>query len=197
MSWQKIQDKKADLSKKIADKNAQLHKHQDALSKEQEIQRKKLVDADKKREREQLDHHRKITYELQNQNTIKRSLTSNPQMLKKQEKYDAFISHATEDKEEFVRPLARALEQAGFKIWYDEFALKIGDSLRRSIDRGLSQSKYGIVILSDAFLRKTGLNMNLMGLLLERWQEKKWFYQYGTKFQKMKLYHTVLLWLTR
>ena len=77
-----------------------------------------------KRETEQLDHHRKITYELQNQNTIKRSLTSNPQMLKKQEKYDAFISHATEDKEEFVRPLARALEQAGFKIWYDEFALK-------------------------------------------------------------------------
>lgn len=161
----KIQAKKADLSNKIADKNAQLHKHQDALSKEQERQRKKLVDADKMREREQLDHHRKITQELRNQNTITRSLTSSPQVLKKQEKYDAFISHATEDKEEFVRPLARALAQAGFKIWYDEFALKIGDSLRRSIDRGLSQSKYGIVILSDAFFKKNWPQYELDGLI--------------------------------
>lgn len=160
-----IQVKKADLSKKIADKNVQLHKHQDALSKEQERQRKKLVDADKKREREQLDHHRKITQELRSQNTIKRSLTSSQQVLKKQEKYDAFISHATEDKEEFVRPLAWALEQAGFKIWYDEFALKIGDSLRRSIDRGLSQSKYGIVILSDAFFKKNWPQYELDGLI--------------------------------
>ena len=65
--------------------------------------------------------------------------------------YDAFISHASEDKQEFVRPLAETLTELGLKIWYDEFELKVGDSLRGSIDRGLVNSKYGIVVLSKNF----------------------------------------------
>ena len=55
------------------------------------------------------------------------------------ETYDVFISHASEDKALFVRPLAKALQQAGLKVWYDEFTLKLGDSLRESIDRGLGE----------------------------------------------------------
>jgi hypothetical protein len=62
-------------------------------------------------------------------------------------KYDAFISHAREDKESFVSDLANMLKNLGAAIWYDEFSLKIGDSLSKSIDKGLSDSKYGIVIL--------------------------------------------------
>jgi hypothetical protein len=68
--------------------------------------------------------------------------------------FDAFISHATEDKEALVRPLATKLTDAGYKIWYDEFQLKVGDSLRRSIDRGLAKSRFGIVILSSSFFAK-------------------------------------------
>lgn len=69
-------------------------------------------------------------------------------------KFDVFISHATEDKETLVRPLALALAQHGFKVWYDEFELKLGDSLSKSIDHGLVSSAYGIVILSKAFFSK-------------------------------------------
>ena len=68
--------------------------------------------------------------------------------------YDAFISHASEDKASLVRPLARALRRMGFHVWYDEFELKVGDSLRRSIDKGLLNSSYGIVILSKSFFAK-------------------------------------------
>ncbi len=68
--------------------------------------------------------------------------------------YDAFISHASEDKASLVRPLARALGKMGFHIWFDEFELKVGDSLRQSIDRGLVNSCYGIVVLSKAFFAK-------------------------------------------
>jgi hypothetical protein len=68
--------------------------------------------------------------------------------------YDAFISHATEDKEDIVRPLAQLLKDYGFRIWFDEFELEIGDSLRESIDKGLVNSRYGIVILSPKFLNK-------------------------------------------
>ena len=39
-------------------------------------------------------------------------------------------------------------------VWYDEFTLKLGDSIRRSLDKGLKQSRFGIVVLSKAFFEK-------------------------------------------
>ena len=68
--------------------------------------------------------------------------------------WDVFISHASEDKNDVVRPLALAMQNHGLRVWYDEFELRIGDSLRRKIDQDISQSAFGIVILSEAFLRK-------------------------------------------
>lgn len=68
--------------------------------------------------------------------------------------YDVFICHASEDKTTFVDALARDLQSRGFKVWYDSFVLKIGDSLRREIDRGLAQSRFGIVVLSKNFFSK-------------------------------------------
>ncbi len=67
--------------------------------------------------------------------------------------WDAYISYASEDKQ-FVRPLAEELARMGLKVWYDEFELKIGDSIRHSIDKGLSDSRFGIVILSPSFFTK-------------------------------------------
>lgn len=78
--------------------------------------------------------------------------------------YDAFISHASEDKDSLVRPLARMLNKMGFYIWYDEFELKIGDSLRQSIDKGLINSNFGIVILSKSFFAKNWPQYELNGL---------------------------------
>lgn len=80
-------------------------------------------------------------------------------------RFDVFISHATEDKESLVRPLATALMQHGFQVWYDEFELKLGDSLSKSIDHGLSNSAYGIVILSKAFFSKNWPQYELEGLI--------------------------------
>jgi len=64
---------------------------------------------------------------------------------------DVFVSHAWEDKEEIAGPLAETLRRKGLRVWYDEFTLTVGDSLCRSIDRGLAQSRYGIIILSPHF----------------------------------------------
>jgi hypothetical protein len=68
--------------------------------------------------------------------------------------YDFFISHASEDKENFVRPLANELIQLGFKIWYDELTLKLGDSLFVEISNGIKKSNFGIVVISRNFLKK-------------------------------------------
>lgn len=79
--------------------------------------------------------------------------------------FDVFISHASEDKDEVVRPLAEALRQGGLDVWYDEFELKIGDSLRRKIDSGLARSRFGVVVLSQSFLGKGWTNYELDGLV--------------------------------
>ncbi len=79
--------------------------------------------------------------------------------------FDVFISHASEDKEEVVRPLANALAAAGLSVWYDEFELRIGDSLRRKIDRGLARSRFGIVVLSHAFFGRGWPEYELDGLV--------------------------------
>jgi len=79
--------------------------------------------------------------------------------------YDVFISHASEDKDEVVRPLAHRLQKHGLKVWYDEFELKIGDSLRRKIDKGIANSRFGVVILSTAFINKGWTNYELDGLV--------------------------------
>jgi len=79
--------------------------------------------------------------------------------------FDIFISHASEDKEEVARPLAEQLRQRGLRIWMDETEIRLGDSLRRSIDCGLSKSRYGLVILSPDFLRKEWPQKELDGLV--------------------------------
>jgi len=158
----KIQDKKAQLSRKLADDDSRLGKAKDALFKEEDSERKKVVEAEKRREREQLSHQRSITNELRTQYTFQRQPNSIPE---KPVKYDVFVSHASEDKEEFVKPLVVALQAAGYAVWYDEFTLKVGDSLRRSIDAGLVNSRYGIVVFSKAFFEKNWTQYELDGLV--------------------------------
>lgn len=79
--------------------------------------------------------------------------------------YDVFISHASEDKDEVVRPLATALLERNITVWFDEFELKIGDSLRRKIDKGLANSRFGIVVLSRHFISKGWTNYELDGII--------------------------------
>jgi len=79
--------------------------------------------------------------------------------------FDVFISHASDDKEEVVRPLANALQSGGLRVWFDEFELKIGDSLRQKIDKGLARSRFGVVVLSQSFLTKGWTNYELDGLV--------------------------------
>src|SRR5438552_6046583 len=79
--------------------------------------------------------------------------------------YDLFICHASEDKRTFVRPLAKALRKRNVEVWYDEFSLKLGDSIRRSLDKGLKQSRFGVVVLSKAFFDKQWPQYELDGLV--------------------------------
>lgn len=76
-----------------------------------------------------------------------------------------FISHTSEDKDEVARPLAEQLRDLGYSVWYDEYTLKIGQSLSEEIDKGLAACDYGIVILSPSFFAKNWPKRELAGLV--------------------------------
>lgn len=88
-----------------------------------------------------------------------------PGLSQEDKEYDVFISHASEDKVDVVRPLANALRDGGLAVWYDEFELRIGDSLRRKIDLGFSKSRFGVVVLSPSFINKGWTNYELDGIV--------------------------------
>lgn len=155
----------ADYQKKIADKSRDLGKKKQDL-------RKAEVNEQNKFRKEQLDFQRKLTQDIEKQKSqldflINQNYSSTDEISELQEskEFDFFISHATEDKDEIVRDLANALIQVGFDVWYDEFELKIGDSLRKKIDQGLSKSRYGIVIISPSFVKKNWTEYELNGMV--------------------------------
>ncbi len=88
------------------------------------------------------------------------------------ERWDAFVSHAWEDKETFVRPLVEAIGRLGVSLWYDEVSLKLGDSLSGSIDRGIAKSRNGIIVVSPAFLGKKWPEVEMHALMTRRVEDK-------------------------
>lgn len=77
---------------------------------------------------------------------------------------DVFISHASEDKDDVARPLYEELTKLGFKVWFDEAELELGDSLPAKIDAGLAGCRFGVVILSPRFFAKNWPRKELDGL---------------------------------
>jgi hypothetical protein len=87
--------------------------------------------------------------------------------------YDAFISHAVEDKIPIANELCAKLEMAGLKIWYSGKELGVGDSIEKTIERGLNRSRYGIVIFSPTYLAKNWTIREFYTLLAKEIEEQK------------------------
>ena len=162
-----LEKRKNPKMKTLADKQKKKRDLINSLNKEEKIEREKA----KKEQKEILSIQQQITHEVKNRDflslrslngfTLHDSISTTDE---KEKIYDVFISHASEDKDDFVRPFAILLKDKGLNVWYDEFELKIGDKLRRKIDEGLSKSRYGIVVLSNYFFSKEWPQKELDGL---------------------------------
>ncbi|MBC3776356.1 toll/interleukin-1 receptor domain-containing protein [Pseudomonas sp. SWRI99] len=188
-----VAGKKAALAKKEADKNNQLLKARQDLSKEEERERKRISTAREREIRKENDLlrqgqvsrlmlEREINAERAAPTSLSEAQSSLPTLDAEPEvEYDLFISHASNDKKDLVEPLVEALQALGVKVWYDNQALRVGDSLRKKIDQGLSNSRFGTVVLSSAFFAKqwpqyeldgmTALEMNGRKMILPIWHK--------------------------
>jgi hypothetical protein len=88
-------------------------------------------------------------------------------------RWDLFISYASEDKEDIARPLAHLLDERGYKVWFDEFTIEVGDSINEKINEGLASSQYGVVIISHAFMSKRWPQNELNALVALERHEKR------------------------
>lgn len=138
----------ADYSKKIADKRTKRNDAYLKLQKEEQSERKKQEKAiaTMKQTYEQriaeLESNRISTFQEQFDDDTS---SDEPE-------YDVFVSHAWEDKEDFVEEFVQALLDRNIKVWYDKAKIKWGDSMRARIDDGLRKSKFGVAVLSPNYL---------------------------------------------
>lgn len=139
----------ADYAKKIADKRTKRNDAYLKLQKEEQSERKKQEKsiANMKRVYEQ----RISELESARITTIEKEITEEKSSFDEPE-YDVFVSHAWEDKEDFVEEFVQALIDRDLKIWYDKSNILWGDSMRAKIDEGLRKSRFGVAVISPNYI---------------------------------------------
>lgn len=180
-------------SDQVASKSKEAARLQERIANEEERERKGVQAADKKRRqddatRQRADAEREkkaiaarakadravqqriSDLEAQLAEQLKTSAEATPSFSlslpeDEREVYDVFISHAWEDKAEFVDEFAQKARDAELRVWYDRFSLRWGDSLRQGIDAGLRGSYFGVAVLSPNFFAKEWTNYELDGLI--------------------------------
>lgn len=152
----------ADISKKITQKEKKRNEIYRKLQKEQQNEAKKI----EKQQKAIITSYETRINDLQRQQLQTRNsfIRQSDSVNDNNEEYDFFISHAFEDKEDFVDEFVDELKKQDIRVWYDNDKLKIGDSMRKKIDNGLRKSKYGIVVLSPDYIKEgkywTGAEFN-------------------------------------
>jgi hypothetical protein len=68
-----------------------------------------------------------------------------------------YLAHAFEDKA-MVKPLAEGLMQRGIEVWYDNWEIGYGDSLRRKMEEGLGECTHFVVLLTETSIGKPWVN---------------------------------------
>lgn len=65
---------------------------------------------------------------------------------------DVFLCHAWDDRQGVAKELRDLLVAAGVKVWFSENDLALGVPMMRAIDKGLANSRIGLVLVTPALL---------------------------------------------
>lgn len=150
----KADKESADLQKKIAEKRDKRNAAAQRLQKEEAAERKRQ---DRATQQIMRSYESRIE-EIHNMATFTVPFSSSRIVGDDEEQdmpeYDVFISHAWEDKGDFVDEFVNELRNLGIKVWYDTSEIKWGDSMRKRIDDGLKKSRFGVAVLSPNYIRE-------------------------------------------
>ena len=139
--------KRAELERKVASKEKALATAHGKWDKDQASAQKRAIDGLKK-QADQAARRFNTPLDLEARPLVAAVEAYEPVA------YDVFLSHASEDKDEIARPLADALTARGVTVWFDELNIRVGQSIRREIERGIREARFGLVIVSEHFMAK-------------------------------------------
>lgn len=148
--------KRGDLEKKLAETEVKVTKAQEKAEKEREVSQKRMIS----------DIQRRADLASSQFEPLDRPVSPIPDRSagRSEAASDIFLSHASEDKAELARPLREALEQRGVSVWFDEIQIKVGQSIRQEIERGIATCRFGVVVVSPHFFAKQWTNAELDAL---------------------------------
>lgn len=152
------ESKRADAEKKVAAAEKKIAELQTKYEKEQRVQTERSLAAIRK-----ASAASKAQFE-----GVPRVRPASPAQTSAAAQSDIFLSHASEDKDEIARPLREALEARGLVVWFDEVKIKVGQSIRQEIEKGISGAKFGVVILSPSFFAKQWTQAELDALFTKK-----------------------------
>lgn len=152
------ESKRADAEKKVAAAEKKIAELQTKYEKEQRIQTERSLAAIRK-----ASAASNAQFE-----GVPRVRPASPAQTSAVAQSDIFLSHASEDKDEIARPLREALEDRGLVVWFDEVKIKVGQSIRQEIEKGISGAKFGVVILSPSFFAKQWTQAELDALFTKK-----------------------------
>ena len=161
---QRAIDRRADIANQIARKRAERARISETLQRESEQENRRQQHEQENLMRNYENRISQLSAAL-SQAVTTRAVISNTFTEEDTAEYDVFISHASEDKDSFVRDFALELQKRGIKVWIDELAIGWGDSLRAKIDSGLKRSRFGIVVISRHYIKKGWTKYELDGLV--------------------------------
>ncbi len=84
---------------------------------------------------------------------------------------DVFLCHAWDDRKGVAKELHDLLESHGVSVWFSEKDVGLGVPLLRAIDKGLANSRVGIVLVTPAMLNRLpaeGIADKELSVLLSR-----------------------------
>lgn len=84
---------------------------------------------------------------------------------KKLKEYDVFVSHANNDKNDYVNRLVEAIKKLGINIFYDSDVLSWGDNWKEIILSGTEKSEFAIIVISDSFFDREWTEIELSEFL--------------------------------
>lgn len=79
-----------------------------------------------------------------------------------------FVSHSSDDKEEYIEPIVRDLEDCYVNVWIDKRKILPGDNLRKSILRdGLDKADIALIFFTEQSLKSSWVDREIKHVLRE------------------------------
>jgi hypothetical protein len=109
-----------------------------------------------------------LTKALEGSNQIKaKEIQEQLDKLEKMMTKDLFISYNNNDRK-FVERLANDLKGSGIKVWWDQWEIKVGDSIIQKVSDGINQSAYLAAVLSPHSVKSDWVQRELGSALMKQ-----------------------------